>query len=125
MIDFKAKSKVNELILGMSRDPTFGPMIMIGAGGIYANFIKDVAFSLTYKFSREDAFKLLAETNIFALLQGVRGEPPSDIDAVVDVLLRLSQLVNNFPEIVELDINPLLSFVKGCSAVDIKITIKL
>ncbi|MBA7504469.1 hypothetical protein ES706_03112 [subsurface metagenome] len=124
MIDFKAQPKVNELILGISRDPTFGPMIMIGSGGIYANFIKDVAFSLTYKFTREDATNLLSQTKIFALLQGVRGEPPSDIVAVIDVLLKLSQLVNNFPEIVELDINPLLSFVKGCSAVDIKITIK-
>lgn len=124
MIDFKVQPKVNELILGISRDPTFGPMIMIGSGGIYANFIKDVAFSLTYKFTREDAANLLSQTKIFALLQGVRGEPPSDIVAVIDVLLKLSQLVNDFPEIVELDINPLLSFIKGCSAVDIKITIK-
>ncbi len=91
-------------------------MIMVGSGGIYANFIKDVSFSLTYKFSREDVSHLLSQTKIFTLLQGVRGEPPSDTDAIIDV--------NDFPEIVELDINPLLSFVKGCSAVDIKITIK-
>jgi acetyl coenzyme A synthetase (ADP forming)-like protein len=124
MINYKRQTKINELILGMSRDPTFGPMIMVGSGGIYANFIKDIAFALTYKFSREEAFKLLSQTKIFALLQGVRGEPPSDIDSVIDILLKLSQLVNDFPEILELDINPLLSFVKGCSAVDIKITIK-
>ncbi|MHA1272900.1 MAG: acetate--CoA ligase alpha subunit [Promethearchaeota archaeon] len=123
MIDFKKEDKITELIIGMSRDPQFGPLLMFGTGGIYANFIKDVAFSLSYKFTEEDAKKLLESTNVYNLLQGVRGEPPSDIEALVEVLLRLSQLVNDFPEIVELDINPLLSFVKGYSAVDIKITI--
>ena len=123
MIDFKKQTKVNEIIIGMSKDPQFGPLIMFGTGGIYANFMKDVSFALSYKFSRESAKKLIQDTKIFSLLQGVRGEPSSDIDAVIDVLLRLSQLVNDFPEIVELDINPLLSFVKEYSAVDIKITI--
>ncbi len=123
MIDFKAEEKVNELIIGMSRDPQFGPMLMIGSGGIYANFLKDVSFALAYKFTEEDAKKMLQNTKIYSLLEGVRGESRSDIDAIIDVLLRLSQLVNDFPEIVELDINPLLSFIKGYSAVDIKITI--
>ena len=123
MIDFKKQAKVNEIIIGMSKDPQFGPLIMFGTGGIYANFMKDVSFALSYKFSKANAKKLIENTKIFSLLQGVRGEPSSDIDAIIDVLLRLSQLVNDFPEIVELDINPLLSFVKGYSAVDIKITI--
>ncbi len=123
MIDFKKQTKVNEIIIGMSKDPQFGPLIMFGTGGIYANFMKDVSFALSYEFSKDSAKKLIENTKIFSLLQGVRGEPSSDIDAVIDVLLRLSQLVNDFPEIVELDINPLLSFVKGYSAVDIKITI--
>ena len=124
MIDFKKEKKSNELIIGMSRDAQFGPMLMVGSGGIYANFLKDVSFALSYKFTSEDAKVMLQKTKIFSLLQGVRGESPSDIDAVIDVLLRLSQLVNDFPDIVELDINPLLSFVKGYSAVDIKITLK-
>jgi len=123
MIDFKKQSKVNEIIIGMSKDPQFGPLIMFGTGGIYANFMKDVSFALSYKFSKDSAKKLIENTKIYSLLQGVRGEPSSDIEAILDVLLRLSQLVNDFPEIVELDINPLLSFVKGYSAVDIKITI--
>jgi acetyltransferase len=124
MIDFKSEAKVNEIIIGMSRDPQFGPLIMFGTGGIYANFIKDVAFALSYKFTREDAKKLINSTNLSSLLEGVRGEARSDINAIIDVLLRLSQLVNDFPDIVELDINPLLAFLKGYSAVDIKITIK-
>ncbi|MFX0010815.1 MAG: acetate--CoA ligase family protein [Candidatus Hermodarchaeota archaeon] len=123
MIDFSKEKKVNELIIGMSRDPQFGPLLMAGSGGIYANFLKDVAFALSYKFTRADAAELLQRTKIFSLLQGVRGEVSSDINAILEVLLRLSQLVNDFSEIMELDINPLLSFIKGYSAVDIKITI--
>jgi acetyltransferase len=124
MIDFKIEPKVNEIIIGMSGDPQFGPLLMFGSGGIYANFMQDVSFALAYKFTKDDARKLVESTKIFNLLQGVRGESPSDVEAILDVLLRLSQLVNDFPEIVELDINPLLAFVKGYSAVDIKITIK-
>ncbi|MFO7795576.1 MAG: acetate--CoA ligase family protein [Promethearchaeati archaeon] len=123
MIDFSKKEKVNELILGMSRDPQFGPMLMVGSGGIYANFLQDVAFALSYKFTREDAISMLQETKVYRLLQGVRGEQPSDIDAVIEVLQRMAQLVNDFPEIVEIDINPLLSFIDGYSAVDIKCVI--
>jgi acetyltransferase len=124
MIDFKSQEKINEIIIGMSQDPGFGPMLMFGTGGIYANFMKDVSFALAYKYTREDAKKQIENTKIYSLLQGVRGEPSSDIEAVIDVMLRLSQLVNDFPEIVELDINPLLSFIKGYSAVDIKITVE-
>jgi len=123
MIDFKKEEKINELIIGMSRDAQFGPLLMIGSGGIYANFYKDVAFALAYKFSHDDAARMLQKTKIYSLLQGVRGESASDIDAVIEVLLKLSQLVTDFPEIMELDMNPLLSFIKGYSAVDIKITI--
>jgi len=123
MIDIKKEKKVNELILGMSRDAQFGPLLMFGSGGIYANFLKDVSFALSHEFTRKDAIKMLQKTKIFTLLQGVRGESASDIEAIIDVLLRLSTLVNDFPEIVELDINPLLSFIDGYSAVDIKITI--
>ncbi|MFX0083913.1 MAG: acetate--CoA ligase family protein [Candidatus Hodarchaeota archaeon] len=124
MINFKTEPKVNEIIIGMSKDPQFGPLLMFGTGGIYANFMQDVAFALSYKFTKENAKKLIESTKIYNLLHGVRGESPSDIEAVINVLLRLSQLVNDFPEIVELDINPLLTFVKGYTAVDIKITIK-
>jgi len=123
MIDFKKEKKVIELIIGMSRDPQFGPMLMIGSGGIYANFLRDISFALGYKFTEQDAKNTLQKTKIYSLLQGVRGEPASDIDSIIEVLLRLSQLVNDFKDIVELDINPLLSFIKGYSAVDIKITI--
>lgn len=121
--------KKNELIIGMSRDPQWGALLMVGTGGIYTNFLKDVSFELSYKYTIEDAQKQLKKTKIYTILKGVRGEPPSDLEAIYTVLVRLSQLVNDFPEIVELDINPLLVFEEninhdGYSAVDIKITIK-
>jgi len=124
MINFKKEKKSNEIIVGMTKDPGFGPLLMFGSGGIYVDVFADIHFALAYKFTKNDARKLIESTKIYKLLQGVRGEPSSDIEAILDVLLRLSQLVNDFPEIVELDINPLLSFVKGYSAVDIKIIIQ-
>ncbi len=126
MITTNDKKKNNELILGVNRDPTFGPMLMVGSGGIYANYVKDVAFDLALNFDRQDAEKLLRRTNIYTILKGVRGEPKSDIPGIIDILISLSQLVNDFVDIVELDINPCLVFEEesGYSAVDIKITIK-
>jgi acyl-CoA synthetase (NDP forming) len=127
MINRAEKKKTTELIIGMSKDPQFGPLIMFGMGGIYVNFLKDVAFRLGNFMSVEDSKKVIQETKTYALLRGVRGEPPSDIDQVELVLQKISRLVRDFPDIVELDINPLLAFAKGegVSAVDIKITVKL
>lgn len=95
----------------------------------YIPIIKDVAFDLSYNYGIEDAQKQLMKTKIYKILKGVRGEPSSDLGAVYYFLVRLSQLFSDFPEIVELDINPLLLFEKttnheGYSAVDIKMTIK-
>lgn len=113
-----------ELIVGCSRDVQFGPLIMFGAGGIFVNYLKDVAFRLA-PMTRTDAEELVMETKIGTLLKGVRGEPPSDIKALHDTILKISQLVTDFEEIVELDINPLFGYEKGkgICAVDVKITI--
>ena len=114
-----------EMIVGMSRDVTFGPLIMFGLGGIYVNFLRDVSFRLA-PLSRQSAREMVEETKAYTLLRGIRGEPRSDIDSVVDVLQRISKLVTDFPEINELDINPLFVYEegKGCLALDIKMTIK-
>jgi acyl-CoA synthetase (NDP forming) len=116
--------KGKELIVGCSRDIQFGPLVMFGAGGIYVNFLHDVAFRLA-PMTRSDAKELIDETKTSVLLKGVRGEPPSDMAALEDTILRISQLVSDFEEIVELDINPLFCYEKGkgISAVDVKITI--
>ena len=113
-----------ELIVGVSRDPQFGPLIMFGLGGIYVNFLRDVSFRLA-PLSLEEARGMVEETKAYTLLKGVRGEKPSDINALLNIILRVSQLVTDFPEILEMDINPLFAYEegRGCIAVDVKITL--
>ncbi|MBU0704681.1 MAG: acetate--CoA ligase, partial [Chloroflexi bacterium] len=93
-----------EVLLGMSRDPQFGPLVAFGLGGIYVEALKDVAFRVA-PFSRQEADEMIHEIRSYPLLEGVRGEAPSDHEAMVEALLRISQLVTDFPEIVELDVN--------------------
>ena len=114
-----------ELIIGCSRDVQFGPLVMFGAGGIYVNYLKDVSFRLA-PMTRSDVRKMISETKISVLLKGVRGETPNDIDAIEDIILRISQLVTDIDEIAELDINPLFGYEKdkGVCAVDVKMTIE-
>jgi acetyltransferase len=113
-----------EIILGMSRDPQFGPLMMFGLGGIYVEALKDVTFRIV-PFSRDEARTMLTEIRAISLLRGVRGEPPADLEAIEDVLLRLSQLVTDFPEIVEMDINPLIVFEKGRGATGVDMRLVL
>jgi acetyltransferase len=113
--------KVTDLIVGFTRDPHWGPLVMVGSGGIYANFVKDIAFELGTRYSREIALAQLRKTRIAAILQGVRGEPPSDIDAVLDILEMVADLAVTHKEIASLDVNPVLAFVDGACAIDVKI----
>jgi len=113
-----------ETILGMKRDPHFGALLMFGLGGIYVEVLKDVTFRIAP--IRELGARLMIE-NIkgIKLLMGYRGEPASDLDAIAQSLQRLSQLVTDFPEIEEMDINPLIVLPKGSGArvVDARILI--
>lgn len=101
-----------EVIIGVNRDPQFGPLVMFGLGGVYVEALKDVTFRVA-PIDRREAREMLSEIRAYKLLTGVRGEKPSDLDAVADTIVRVSQLVTDFPEIVELDINPLLVFPAG------------
>ena len=114
-----------ETILGASQDPTFGPMIMFGLGGIYVEVLKDVIFRVAPVDERE-AMRMVKSIKTIKLLKGVRGEKPSDLKAIADSLQRLSQLVIDFPEIKEFDINPLLVLEegKGARVVDARIILK-
>ena len=107
-----------EVILGMTRDPQFGPLLMFGLGGIYVEALRDVAFRVA-PIGPDEADAMIREIRSFPLLQGVRGEKPSDLGATVDALCRLSQLCADFPEILEMDINPLLVKPEGEGAVAI------
>ena len=105
-----------EVLIGMSRDPQFGPLVAFGLGGIYVEALKDVVFRVA-PFGPEEAAEMIREIRSYPLLEGVRGEPPADHAALVDALCRVSQLVTDFPEIVELDINPLVVYEEGRGAV--------
>jgi acetyl coenzyme A synthetase (ADP forming)-like protein len=113
-----------EVILGMSRDPQFGPLLLFGLGGIYVEALKDVTFRVAPVDERE-AREMISEIRAHSLLSGVRGEPPSDIDAIVDTLLRVSQMATDFPEIAEMDINPLIVFEQGRGALGLDMRLVL
>jgi acetyltransferase len=106
-----------EVILGGKRDPSFGPVIMFGLGGIYAEVFRDVVFRLA-PLTADEAHRMISEVHGISLLRGVRGEPSRDMDAVVEALVSLSDLMVACPEVQEIDINPLLVFERGVAAVD-------
>ena len=114
-----------ETILGAKQDELFGPLLLFGLGGIYVEILKDVIFRLA-PISESEARNMIESIKTIGLLKGARGENPSDISSIVDCLLRLSQLVVDFPEIEEFDINPLLVLEegKGSRVVDVRIGIK-
>lgn len=120
----KMVPKGKEMIIGAVKDPQFGHLIMFGLGGIYTNILRDFSFRLS-PVTLTEARKMVRETKAYMLLRGVRGEPRSDINSVVNVIMRLSQLVRDFPEIAEIDINPLYVYREGegCLALDVKITL--
>jgi acetyltransferase len=96
-----------EVILGMTRDPQFGPMLMFGLGGIFVEVMKDVAFHLA-PITADEALQMLSATRSYALLRGARGQRGVDVAAIAAGLQRVSQLATDFPEIAEMDINPLM-----------------
>jgi acetyltransferase len=111
-----------EVIVGMKRDMHFGPLLMFGLGGIYVEVFKDVSFGIA-PLSKVDAQEMLETVKAYRILRGTRGEPMSDIDSLLDVLLRFSQLTTECPEIIEADLNPIKVFEqgKGCCVVDVKV----
>lgn len=111
--------KGKEIIVGMIRDPTFGPMIMVGLGGIYVEILKDVSFGIA-PLSKIEARNMIENLKTIKLLKGVRGEKPVDIDAIVDILIKISMLAIDYPELKELEINPLMVSEKGAIAVDFR-----
>ncbi|KPK75594.1 MAG: acyl-CoA synthetase [Phycisphaerae bacterium SM23_30] len=114
-----------EVIIGMTRDQQFGPMLMFGLGGIFVEVMKDVAFHLA-PITAKEAMQMLEGTRSFALLKGVRGQSGVNLAGIGNSLQRLSQLVTDFPQIIEMDINPLIVGPVGAEpvAADARITLR-
>lgn len=112
-----------ELIIGMTRDVQFGPLMAFGLGGIYVNLLKDVSFRLANGLSRDEIQEMLKETKAYTLLRGYRGAKPYDINALVDVIARMARLALDYPEIAEMEINPIFAYEEGVSALDVKVTL--
>ncbi|MCK5661093.1 MAG: acetate--CoA ligase family protein, partial [Methanosarcinales archaeon] len=113
-----------EIIIGMVRDVQFGPLLMFGLGGTYVEFLKDVSFAVA-PINAEEAKHMVTSIKTYPLLAGVRGEAPSDINSIIDSIVKISQMVLDFPQILEFEINPLmvLSDGEGCLAMDIRMTL--
>lgn len=113
-----------EVIIGMNRDPQFGPMLMFGLGGIFVEVMKDVTFHLA-PITEAEAITMLKATRSYAMLEGRRGRGGVDVAAIASGLQRISQLTTDFPEIVELDINPFIVGEIGTDPVvaDVRMTL--
>jgi acetyltransferase len=110
-----------ETIVGMTNDPQFGPLLMFGLGGIFVEVFEDTAFRVA-PLSEREAREMTREIDAAPLLRGARGREPVDVDGIVETIQRLSQLVTDFPAILELDINPLVVTPEGVTAIDIRLT---
>ncbi len=109
-----------ELILGMNRDPQFGPMVLFGLGGITVELFRDVSLRLL-PIDRQDALEMMQDIKAASLLKGYRGQHKVDEDALVDALLKLAQIAEDHPEIVEIDLNPVFAYPEGIVVVDARI----
>ena len=112
-----------EVIIGMTRDAQFGPVLMFGLGGILVELLKDVAFRIV-PLDDEDAGNMIREIKGFGLLDGYRGRPAADIGALEGMIIKLSRFVESHPQITELDINPVIVYENGAVAVDARIVIE-
>ena len=112
-----------EVILGAKRDPSFGPVVLFGLGGIYAEILQETSLRVA-PITRSEAKEMILESKASKILSGIRGERPLDTHALTDNLLRLSQLMIDFPDIEGIDINPIMVLEKGAVAVDARIQLK-
>ena len=111
-----------ETIIGIHRDPKFGPLLMFGLGGIYVEAYRDVSFRLA-PIRELSADNMISQIRGSKILQGFRGQPPADTKTIAECIERLSQLSVELPDVLELDVNPLVAFANGCRALDARIII--
>ncbi len=112
-----------EVIVGSIKDPQFGPALMFGLGGVFVEVLKDVTFRIA-PITETDAREMITEVKGYPILKGYRGQPPADIDAIVEILMNTSRLVIDHMEIKELDLNPIMVYENGAKTVDARIILE-
>ncbi len=112
-----------EIIIGMVKDPQFGPAIMFGLGGIFVEVLKDVSFRVA-PLTDKDAEDMIHEIKGYPLLTGIRGQKPADIEALKKTLVGISKLVMDYPQIKELDLNPVFAYPDGVKCIDARIILE-
>jgi acyl-CoA synthetase (NDP forming) len=112
-----------EVIIGMSKDATFGPVLMFGLGGVLVEVLKDVTFRIV-PLSRRDAREMIHDIQGFPALAGYRGAAPADLEALQNILLTLSAFVESTPEVKEIDLNPIYAYAQGALAVDARVILE-
>jgi acyl-CoA synthetase (NDP forming) len=112
-----------EVIVGMTKDAQFGPILMFGLGGILVEILKDVAFKIV-PLTKRDAHEMIREIKGYPLLEGYRGQEPADIPFLEDLILKVSDFVDNNPDIKELDINPIFAYKDKAVAVDARVILE-
>jgi len=118
----KMAAQGTEVIVGMSKDPQFGSVLMFGLGGILVEVLKDVAFRIV-PLEPRDARQMVREIKGFPVLEGIRGQPPADLAALEKLILQVSEFVEAHPEIDELDLNPVFAYPDGALAVDARVVV--
>ena len=117
VITYSMISKATEIIIGMIKDPHFGPVVMFGLGGIFVEVLKDISFRIL-PIEERDAGEMITGIKGYEILKGARGNPPRDIQAIKEVLLKVSKLTTENPEISEIDLNPIFVFEQGLQVID-------
>jgi acyl-CoA synthetase (NDP forming) len=113
-----------EILMGLKKDPQLGPVVVVGMGGIYTEVFRDVARGVA-PLSRSDARKMLQSLRCFPILSGIRGQQGVNIGAVEDLLISLSRMAMDYPEIQEMDLNPVLANPVECWCVDSRLVIEV
>lgn len=112
-----------EVIIGMTKDPQFGPVMMFGLGGVLVEILEDVSFRII-PLTKRDASEMIREIKGYPLLEGYRGQAPSDISCLEDLLVTVSKFIEKHPEVKELDLNPVFAYRNGAMVVDARIVLE-
>lgn len=112
-----------EVIVGVHRDPVFGPVVMFGLGGVFVEVLRDVSFRVATDMTRQDALGMILEIKGFPYLQQYRGMKAADINFIADMIMNIAEIARNIPEIIEMDVNPLFVYESGGMAVDARIVL--